>query len=426
VAARVTAVSTAVVEANFDYTFVRVHTSDGVAGTGECFAAPGLVPMVRELGELLVGADPRQVLPLVHRLRKAVSGTGSWSAAGIAYNAISGLETALWDLAGKLDGRPVAELLGGRFRERIPLYLDCHGGGRLESIDPLMRYRTPHWASASGETEPGELYWEAGEPDVLEPGAWLERGREAVAAGFRRLKFDLDSFADARVAADATASAGEIEAIAVRVAALRDAVGPDVGLAFDCHWRFDVPTAVRIARAVEPVAPMWLEDPVPPEPRALAQVQAATAVPIATGENTYLVEGFRELIDARAVSIVTPDPQKCGGVAETKRIFDDAALAFLQAAPHCIASPLGLVATAHACAAATNVLCIEFHGGDVPFWAELVDAEVVEGGEVVVPRRPGLGVELNEDVVRAYGRRGEPVFKGAPAPSRARRGRVRR
>jgi L-alanine-DL-glutamate epimerase-like enolase superfamily enzyme len=141
-------------------------------------------------------------------------------------------------------------------------------------------------------------------------------------------------------------------------------------------------------------------------------------VPIATGENTYLVDGFRALIDARAVSIVTPDAQKCGGLAETKRIFDDAALAFLQGAPHCIASPLGLVAAAHASAAATNVLSIEFHGADVPFWADLIDSTVIEAGEVIVPSGPGLGVELNEEVVRAYGRRGEPVFGQAPSQVR--------
>jgi galactonate dehydratase len=156
---------------------------------------------------------------------------------------------------------------------------------------------------------------------------------------------------------------------------------------------------------------MWLEDPVPPDPTALAGLQLQTSVPLATGENTYLLEGFRALLDARAVSIVTPDPQKCGGIAETKRIFDEAASRFIQAAPHCISSPLGLVAAAHASAASTNVTCIEWHGADVPFWGETVDAPVLVDGRVVVPRNPGFGVELNEEVVRRYSRRGEPVFE---------------
>lgn len=159
---------------------------------------------------------------------------------------------------------------------------------------------------------------------------------------------------------------------------------------------------------------MWLEDPVPYDVSALAAVQAQCAIPVAAGETGYLVEGFRPLIDARAVSIVTPDGQKCGGLAEMKRIFDDAQLAYLQAAPHCIASPLGLMATAHACAASTNVMCIEYHGVDVPFWQQLVDGPVIENGMVRVPDRPGLGVELDEDLLLRYGRRGLDVFGRRP------------
>jgi gluconate/galactonate dehydratase len=134
-------------------------------------------------------------------------------------------------------------------------------------------------------------------------------------------------------------------------------------------------------------------------------------VPIATGENTYLVEGFTSLIQSNSVAVVTPDAQKCGGLAETKRIFEAARLAYLQAAPHCIASPLGLMAAAHVSATVPNVLCVEFHGADVPFWNDLVDRRVIESGHVALPGRPGLGVELNLDVVGRYARRGEPVFQ---------------
>lgn len=212
-----------------------------------------------------------------------------------------------------------------------------------------------------------------------------------------------------------TVSSTELEEIAKRVTELRDALPSHIGLAFDCHWRFDVPTAVRIAHVLEHLDPLWLEDPAPPGPVSLARVQARTSVPIATGENTYLVEGFRPLIDAGAVSIVTPDVQKCGGIAESKSIMDAAARSFLQSAPHCVASPLGFVAAAHACAASNNIACIEWHGSDVPFWFDLVDAPVLIGGSAVVPRRPGLGVELNEGVVRQYSRPGEPVFDPEPA-----------
>lgn len=415
---RITGVSTAVVEANFDYTFVRVHTNEGVHGTGESFPAPALVPLLQELGETLVGQSPRQVVPLVQRMRSVLSGTASSFAAGIAYNAMSGLETALWDLAGKLDGRPVAELLGGRFADEVPLYMDCHAGGRLESLGPLLRYRTPFWASESGETEWGELVFEAAEPDALDLEACVVRAREAVELGFRSLKFDLDAFATKRRLEEMTVSSRDLAEIVERARHIRASLDETIALAFDCHWRFDVPSAIRIAHGLEELGPLWLEDPVPPDPAALAAVRRATSIPIATGENTYLLEGFRALIAGDAVSIVTPDVQKAGGIYESKRIFDEARLSYLQAAPHCISSPLGMVAAAHACAAATNVLSIEWHGSDVPFWHDLVDRRIIDNGSVVVPREPGLGVELIEDVVRKYSRPGLAVF-AEPARSAA-------
>lgn len=420
-ATMITGISTAVVEANYDLAFVRVHTSEGIHGTGECFPTPAAVPLAAELGELLIGKDPRQVVPLTYWLRGLLSGTGSSSGAGIAYNVLSGLETALWDVAGKLDGRPVAELLGGRFLDEVPLYMDCHAGRQLESMTPLMQYRVPWWASTSGETQYGDFVFEAAEPAVFERADWASRARAAIDRGFRKLKFDLDSFAVRRRSEDRTATRRDIDRMIERATWLREDVGDDVEIAFDCHWRFDVPSAIRIAEGLADVGPMWLEDPVPPDPAALAMVNARSPVPIATGENTYLVEGFRALFDAKAISVATPDAQKAGGLAETRRIFEDARVACLQSAPHCIASPLGLVATAHASAAATGVICIEFHGVDVPFWHELVDSAVIHEGHVIVPQRPGLGVELDEDVIRRYSRRGEPVFEPVPTHNVSRR-----
>jgi L-alanine-DL-glutamate epimerase-like enolase superfamily enzyme len=233
------------------------------------------------------------------------------------------------------------------------------------------------------------------------------------------LKFDLDVFETERAAHDMRATTKEIGEMADRCIALREAVGNEIGLAFDCHWRFDVPTAMAVSRAVEPASPMWLEDVVPPDPRALAAVNRVSPVPLASGENTYLVEGFRPLIEYQSVSIVTPDAQKTGGLYETKRILDDARLAFLQGAPHCVASPLGVMATAHVAAACSNVLCIEFHGADVPFWHNLVDRPVIENGLVTISESPGFGVELDEEVVRQYSRKGQPVFELSRSASSA-------
>jgi L-alanine-DL-glutamate epimerase-like enolase superfamily enzyme len=149
----------------------------------------------------------------------------------------------------------------------------------------------------------------------------------------------------------------------------------------------------------------------------MAAVTARSPVPTATGENTYLVEGFEALLRNRSTHIVTPDVQKVGGMAEAVRIGDLAARHFVPFAPHCIASPLGLMAAAHVCAALPNHLCLEFHGSDVPFWGDLITGPkpLIERGSVLIPDAPGLGVELDMEVVRRYSAPGEPVFDELPA-----------
>jgi len=410
---RITSVTTAVVEANFDYTFVRVETDDGSFGTGEAFFAPGITALVRDLGQVLVGHDPRRIRPLWERLVAAAGGTVS---AGVAFNAISGIEAALWDLNGKLADRPISALLGGAHREVVDVYVDLHGGAQLQSLDRVMRYRTPFWVSADGATQTRGSFWEASDSEAESLDGMLSRSEDALAAGFRNVKFDLDIFTEDRETTDRTIGRAELERIAEWTARLRVALGDDVGIAFDCHWRFDVPSATAIAEAVSDVKPMWLEDPVPPDPRALATVSARSAVPVATGENVYLLDGFMALVERGSAHILTPDAQKTGGLAELLLIADVAARHFLPIAPHCIASPLGFLACAHVMSVCSNALLLEFHGFDVPFWEDLVVSErpIIEDGKCRVPVGAGVGVELNLDTVRAYSARGEPVFAEPP------------
>lgn len=414
---KITAVTTAVVHANFDYTFVRVHTDEDVHGTGECFMAPGITSMLRDLGELLIGLDPRNPNPCRQRLLTALSATGGAGTAGIGYNAISGIETALWDLLGKALDQPVSRLLGGAFRDSVEVYADLHAGGKLESLDRVMRYRTPFWLSADGQTAVEGFYWETNEADALSVERMIARARDGIDAGFRRIKFDLDVFATVREAGDRSARRQEIDSIRATVAQLRQELGEDVDIALDCHWRFDVPTAIEVAHAIAPARPLWLEDPVPPDPSALAAVSRNSPVPIATGENTYLVEGFEKLIRSDSAHVLTPDVQKAGGLLEAVRIGELAARHFRSLAPHCIASPLGFLASVHVCAACPNVSCLEFHGGDVPFWNELVTTNepIIAAGRARVPSGPGIGAELDLEVVERYAAPGEPVFEAAPA-----------
>jgi L-alanine-DL-glutamate epimerase-like enolase superfamily enzyme len=202
--------------------------------------------------------------------------------------------------------------------------------------------------------------------------------------------------------------------MAERVAAIRAAIGPEVDLALDCHWRYRLADVVRIARACEPFNLLWLEDPVPPNnPHSIRALAQATSVPLCTGENLFLCHGFRDLIESQAAQILSPDLQKVGGLGEARRIADHAEMYDLAIAPHCIASPIGTMASAHFCAAIPNFVALEFHGQDVPFWESIAtgfEAPFFDRGTIRMSDRPGLGIELDEAVARAHRKEGEPFF----------------
>ena len=156
---KIVRLKTAVVEGNFDWTFVRLETDEGIQGLGECFFAPGLTAILRSLEPLLLGEDPRDVNRLFRKLQLATSGAGS--VAGIVYNAISGIEAALWDVLGQWLEVPIYQLLGGKFRDQIRIYADCHGGEALESLDEVLRSRQPSWVKRDPGHRPKDYYSEA-------------------------------------------------------------------------------------------------------------------------------------------------------------------------------------------------------------------------------------------------------------------------
>src|SRR3954464_7031703 len=135
-------IRSAIVRANFNWTYARVYCDDG-HGTGECFFAPGLPQIIDEFESILIGEDPRNIERLVEKMRWAASGAGSMG--GIIWNAITGIEAALWDLKGKLTGLPVYQLLGGKFHDRVRIYLDCHAAGSLECLSTLLQRTPPAW-----------------------------------------------------------------------------------------------------------------------------------------------------------------------------------------------------------------------------------------------------------------------------------------
>lgn len=376
---RITDLKTAEVAGHGYSCFVKVFTDEGLVGLGECIhGGGGVTSLIRDMASSLRGQDPLDVDRLFETLRRRYLFDGAL--AGNVVTALSGIEIALWDLAGKALGVPVYRLLGGKFRDRIRLYADCHAGG----------------------------------DDTPEANA--AKAREVVARGFTALKFDIDDLnhPDKRDPYNHTISPGELSAMVEKVAAIREAIGPKVDLAIDMHGRYDTHSAIRVAQALEPYHLLWLEEPVPPENiAALREVKRSTSTPLCAGENLFLRWGFRELIESQAVDIIMPDIPKCGGLSECRKVANLAELYYIPLAPHNVCSPIGTVASCHTCASIPNFLVLEWHWLERPWWDEMVlgDRPLIENGFIALPQGPGLGVELNEDTARAHARPGTPFFE---------------
>ena len=389
---KITDVRTAVIEGNFDWVLVRVETDEGLSGLGEAYWGAGVAELVHKAKPLLIGENPFNVAKLYELMIRCLSGEGSL--AGTTVTAISGIELALWDLVGRALKTPIYNLFGGRFRDAIRLYADCHAGHDHD------------------------------------PASYAERAREVVAAGFSAIKFDLDTknpftldiSADPHTRRqwfepfNRAIGTAERDWMVSVVAAVREAVGREVMVAMDCHWKFGVNDAIKLAQALEPYDLLWLEDPVPPENiDAHLKVSTATRTPICTGENLYRKHGFRELIEKQAVEIIAPDIPKMGGLLEAKKVADHADTYYIPVAPHNVASPVGTVAAAHVCAAMSNFLVMEFHAHDVPWWGDLVEGEpTIKDGFIHLTDRPGHGLTLNEDVAREHLKPGTAFFGERP------------
>lgn len=414
---RIARVTSAVVEANYDWTIVRVESDEGLAGWGEAFCAPGLTQAIRELAPLLEGQDPLQVEPLVRTLGLATA----HAAGGTVQHAISGLEAALWDLAARTLEVPLWQLFGGRFRDRVRIDADCHAGEALTSYSAILVARRLPWMEAdeTGAGEP-EVHWAPAEAaGVYTPEAYAARARELAGRGFTALKFDLDlPVLPGEDLHARTISAAQLERQVALAEAAVAAVAGQAEVAFDLHWRYAPADALRLAQALEHLPLLWLEDPTPPRDLAsIARLAERTTTPICTGENLYGLADFAALLDCGGVDVLAPDLQKAGGLAGGRRIAALADVRSRPLAPHNIAGPIGTLASAHACASIPNFLALEWHAASVPFFDELVTLgrPVIEDGYVTLPDRPGIGTELDLEVARRYARPGEPFFGEPPA-----------
>ena len=372
---------------------VKVETDGGITGLGEAYWGAGVAELVHKAKPLLIGEDPVNINKLVEVMIRCLSGEGSQ--AGATVTAISGIEIALWDLLGRVLKAPISTFFGGRFRDKIRIYADCHAG------------------------------------DTPDPADYAKRAREVVAEGFTAIKFDLDTpnpytIDIIRRPAPAAALVRAVQphhrlarkwrGWSTSSAPSARRVGPEIMVAMDAHWKFGVNDAIKLAQALEPFDLLWLEDPVPPENiEAQRHVTHSTRTPICTGENLYRKHGYRELIEKQAARIIAPDIPKMGGLAEAKKVADHADLYYIPIAPHNVASPIGTVAGAHVCAAMNNFLVMEYHAHDVAWWGDLVvEGPTIVDGYIHLNDRPGHGLTLNEDVARAHLKPGSSYFGDEP------------
>lgn len=362
--------------------FVKVHTNQNIWGCGEGVdAIPGTYYLVKDFERRLKGQNPLNVNRLFEFVRK--SGFFQGAQAGMYVAVLSAIETALWDLAGKALNMPVYQLLGGKFRDKIRVYCDT------------------------------ALY----QRNLPIPQDFADAATKAKNMGFNAMKFDLDQANDPNKydAFNWTASPAELQRMYDQIAAAREAVGPKIDILVDMHGRYDLVTGQAVAKRLEPLNLLWLEEPVPAENvEAYKQVSEGTTTPIAAGENQYLAHGFRRMLEIGAVDIVMPDLQKCGGLGEGQRIANLANLYYTPFAPHMVASFLGCMASAHVCASVPNFLILEwqsyFHTD--PMFKEIVhyDGDWVKDSFITLSEKPGIGVEINEEGMKKYAIQGVPFF----------------
>ena len=377
---KITDVKCMIVRGTWDWNLIKVETDAGISGLGEAYWGPGVKDLVlRQLKPLVVGEDPMNVDKLYTKMLMMSAGAGAIG--GVTMTAASGIEIALWDLVGRLLETPVCNLLGGRFRDKVRFYRTLQAPANPKEVSS--------WKEQAAEARDNNPY------------------------GFTAFKFQGDNIP---VSADPTYSEPghdpyarnltnrDIGRIVTKMEAVRGELGPDIDFAIECHWKYDTQDAIQLLNALEHVQPMWLEDPLPPENTdALARLARATRTPICTGENLYGVQGFRTLIESQACAGVHIDIPKSGGLMQAKRISDLADLYYIWTAAHNPASPIGTIASAHAAASMRGFRIHELAKW-VDWWPTLVhhDGPIWKDGYFTIEDKPGLGIELNEEVARAH------------------------
>jgi galactonate dehydratase len=361
------------------FIFVRLTTACGISGVGEIYNAtfgPELCClMAREMFERhFDGSDPRHI----ERLWRRAYGAGYTMRPDVTVmGVLSGLEMACWDIVGKATEQPVYELLGGKVHDRLRSYT----------------YLYP---------PTGDVYPDPTKPNVYnDPDMAAEVALQMVDKGFTAIKFD--------PAGPYTIFDGhqplleDLDRCELFMKRIREAVGKRADILFGTHGQFTVSGAKRMAKVLEPYFPLWFEEPVPPEsPADMAEVARFTSIPIATGERLCTKHEFARLLEVRGASILQIDLGRVGGLLEAKKIAGMAETCSAQIAPHLYSGPIVAAANIQISACSPNFLILESIGTFVGPYMSVVKGEIAwEGGYVLPSTAPGLGLELNDEVITA-------------------------
>jgi len=377
----VTRVRTFIVDGGFrPWTFVKIETSDpGLVGWGDCtdWGTPGPVAaMVDRLAELVVGQDPMQAERIWWELHTA----SARHTGGIAWKAMAGIDSALWDIRGKVLGAPVWQLLGGKLRDEFRLYWSHCGSTRANRAERLGLPKvetTDDLRALAAEVR--------------------ERGYTALKTNLFRLKDRPDAVP---VSTSGGVAAGDISGPTIRnaeavVGTFREELGPDVGIALDVAFRFKASGAIKLARALERFDLMWLEVE-SFDPTALRTIRESTRTTLCTGESIFGTQGFRPYLDLHAQDIIMPD-LAWNGVTMGKKIADLAHTYDVLLSFHNCHSPITTLVSANVAATVPNFYILEIDVDDAPWRDELMTHPfTIENGHLKLPDRPGLGSDLLE------------------------------
>ena len=386
----------AVVCSNYDYPIIRIDTNQGVYGIGEVRDA-GHKENALQYKSMLLGQNPCNVDMIFRAIKH-------FGASGREGGGVSGIELALWDLVGKVYGVPCYQFLGGKYRDKIRLYAD--------TPQPAKPTPEAYAERVLGRKKMGITFIK------FDVGMHVLHGHvdDGVVGSPTQFEYEMGRRWRARGAPGTQLTDKGIARFVEIVAKVRETVGWDMPLAVDHFGPITVKDGIRLGKALEPYGLAWMEDILPWwDVEGNRQVTQAINVPTLNGEDIYLWDGWREMIEKRAIDIIQPDLLTAGGMLETKKIADYAERYGLTTVLHFAGSPIAFMANLHCAAAISSFIALEHHGLDLPFWKGLVTGlpdNYIEDGYVRVPEKPGLGVDLNLEGIEANLR-----FPGLFAPT---------